>query len=69
MKIYELADHLESNDASLEAQNEAAQYLRELSAALVELRNQFVETVNGEWGEGTGQRWLPDSVKEVLAKR
>lgn len=66
MKIMELANHLECNDASMEAQNEAAAYLRRLSRALRELTQVFTETVNGEWGRGVGERWLPDDVKEVL---
>ena len=62
----ELADHLECNDASQECQNEASAYLRELSRALRKLTKQFVETVDGEWGRGKGNAWLPDDVKEVL---
>lgn len=66
MKIFELANHLECNDASMECQNEAATHLRNLSRALRTLTRQFVETVDGEWGRGKGNAWLPDEVKEVL---
>jgi hypothetical protein len=68
MKISELIEYLELNDASQEAQDEAANYLRELSTALRILTRQYIEIVNGEWGKGKGNQWLPDEVKEVLPK-
>ena len=68
MKISELVEYLECNDASLEKQREAAEYLRELSTALRILTRQYIETVDGEWGKGKGDKWLPNEVKKVLPK-